>query len=54
MLAGVFIGLIDCLGSIGIAQPVGYGGHVIQAFAGGDGGHGAAIGVAANHYILYA
>ncbi len=33
---------------IGVAQPAGHCGHVVQAFAGGDGRHGTAIGMAAD------
>ena len=51
MLIDMLTGLVDHPTGIGVAQPAGHGGHVIQALAGGDSGHGAAVGMPADHDV---
>ena len=51
VLVDMLTGLIDHPTGIGVAQPAGHGGHVIQALAGGDSGHGAAVGMPADHDV---
>ncbi|SPO56150.1 protein of unknown function [Pseudomonas sp. JV551A1] len=50
-LIHVTTGLIYDLGRVGVPQPTGHGGHVIQALACGNGGHRTTVGVAADHDV---
>lgn len=47
----VLTGLIHHSGGVCVSQPVGHGGHMAQAFTGGNGSHRAAVGMAADHDV---
>ena len=47
----VLAGFVHDAGRVCVAQPTGHGGHVVEALARRDGGHRAAVGVAADHDV---